>query len=201
MAFITGVSLEAWLGALISVFIIRAGVEMLLSTLSELLGQRADADFARAIRKTVEAFPEVHGVYDLMFHDYGPNRMTASLHVEVDDTMRAYEISDLIRRISMAVLEKHHVLLTAVGIYSMNTENERAVQLRNEITEIAHGYEHVLQVHGFYLRDDNIQFDVIVDFETEDPRALCDEIEAKVRQRHPGLSVQTFWDADFSFSE
>lgn len=198
---ITGVSLEAWLGALISVFIIRAAAEMLLSTLSELLGQRADADFSRAIRKTVEVFPEVHGVYDLMFHDYGPNRMTASLHVEVDDTMRAYEISDLIRRISMAVLEKHHVLLTAVGIYSMNTENERAVQLRNEITEIAHGYEHILQVHGFYLRDDNIQFDVIVDFETEDPRALCDEIEAKVHQRHPGLSVQTFWDADFSFSE
>ncbi len=196
-----GVSAEGWLGVLISLLIVKTGAEMEYQTLSELLGQRVDADLCRAIRKTVEAFPEVHGVYDLMLHDYGPDRMTASLHIEVDDRMPACEISDLTRRISLEVLEKDRVLLTAVGIYSMDTENENAMQLRREITDIAMGYEHVLQVHGFSLRDREIRFDVIVDFDVEDPDALCAQIAARIREKHPELTVRAFWDADYSFSE
>ena len=196
-----GISLESWLGAGISLLIIKTGLEMVLETLSELLGQRVDPGFSAEIRKTVTSFPEVHGVYDLMFHDYGPNRMTASLHIEVDDSMQAWEISDLIRRISQAVLQNNHVLLTAVGIYSMNTNDEKAIQLRREITELAMKHSHVLQVHGFYLKDNTVQFDVIVDFDTEDPSALCDEIIEEVREKHPGLNVRAFWDADYSFSE
>ena len=197
----TDISLEAWLGAVISVLIIKTGLEMVLNTLSELLGERTDAEFARRIRETVEAFPEVHGVYDLMFHDYGPGRKAASLHIEVDDMMRAFEVSDLIRRIGVEVYEKHNVFLTAISIYSVNTQDKRAEVLRKEITDMAMSYDHVLQVHGLYLRDNVIRFDVIVDFETEDPAGLCREIAGRIEEVHPELTARVFWDADYSFSE
>ena len=198
---LTDISSEAWIGCLISVFIIRAGFEMIMNTVSELLGKRVDAGLVHRVQKTVEEFPEVYGVYDLNFHDYGPGRVAGSLQVEVEDTMPAWKVSDLIRRIKKTVYEKHRVLLTAVGIYAMNTGDEKAAVLRRQVTDIAMEYEHVLQVHGFYLKDNMIQFDILIDFDEKDPAALCDAIRDKIRALHPELEVRMFWDADYNFSE
>ena len=196
-----GVSLEAWIGALISVLIIKTGFEMQLNTISEILGQRVDADLVRAVCRTVESFDEVYGVYDMIFHDYGPNRVNGSLHVEVDDAMTAREISDLLRRIAVKVYQKHQVQLTAIGIYSMNTKDRKAMRLREEITKIAMAHSHVLQLHGFSLKENVVQFDIIVDFEADDPEKIRDEITAEVSAAYPELTVQAFCDADYNFSE
>ena len=196
-----GVSLEAWIGALISVLIIKTGFEMQLNTISEILGQRVDADLVRAVCRTVESFDEVYGVYDMIFHDYGPNRVNGSLHVEVDDAMTAREISDLLRRIAVKVYQEHQVQLTAIGIYSMNTKDRKAMRLREEITKIAMAHSHVLQLHGFSLKENVVQFDIIVDFEADDPEKIRDEITAEVSVAYPELTVQAFCDADYNFSE
>ncbi len=194
-------SLEAWLGAIISLYIIKAGLEMQFDTISEILGQRVDPEIVRAVQKTVEEFPEVHGVYDMVFHDYGPNRMNGSLHIEVDDTMRADEISDLIRRITGEVYNKHQVILTAIGIYSKNTENEAATQLREDITKIAESFEHVLQIHGFYIKENHVRFDVIVDFEASNREEICNKIASRVQEKYPEYQIQAFLDTDYTFSE
>ena len=196
-----GISSEAWLGALISVLIIKTGFEMQLNTISEILGQRVDADLVRAVCRTVESFDEVYGVYDMIFHDYGPNRVNGSLHVEVDDAMTAREISDLLRRIAVKVYQEHQVQLTAIGIYSMNTKDRKAMRLREEITKIAMAHNHVLQLHGFSLKENVVQFDIIVDFEADDPEKIRDEITAEVSAAYPELTVQAFCDADYNFSE
>ena len=196
-----GVSLEAWIGALISVLIIKTGFEMQLNTISEILGQRVDADLVRAVCRTVESFDEVYGVYDMIFHDYGPNRVNGSLHVEVDDAMTAREISDLLRRIAVKVYQEHQVQLTAIGIYSMNTKDRKAMRLREEITKIAMAHSHVLQLHGFSLKENVVQFDIIVDFEADDPEKIRDEIAAGVSAAYPELTVRAFCDADYNFSE
>ena len=59
------VSLEAWLGAVIALVIIRSGIGMLRDALSRILGQRADAQLAGDIKSTIGQFPEIGGVYDL----------------------------------------------------------------------------------------------------------------------------------------
>lgn len=197
----TGVSLEAWLGCLISVMIVKAGVDMLLGTISELLGQRANSDVAREVKKTVESFPQVHGVYDMVFHDYGPNRVNGSLHIEVDDTMMAPEISDLIRRITLKVYSVNQVALTAIGIYSMNTQDDLAIEIRDEINKIAMSHEHVLQVHGFYIKPNSVQFDVIIDFDAKDRAEVLQAVVNEVKQKLPGYYIQAFLDADYSFTE
>ena len=196
-----GISSEAWLGALISVLIIKTGFEMQLNTISEILGQRVNADLVRAVCRTVESFDEVYGVYDMIFHDYGPNRVNGSLHVEVDDAMTAREISDLLRRIAVKVYQEHQVQLTAIGIYSMNTKDRKAMRLREEITKIAMAHSHVLQLHGFSLKENVVQFDIIVDFEADDPEKIRDEIAAGVSAAYPELTVRAFCDADYNFSE
>ena len=67
------ISLDGILGALISVVIIKAGFEMLASPINELLGARISQDLLKDIKKEVSDFEDVHGVYDIILHNYGPN--------------------------------------------------------------------------------------------------------------------------------
>ena len=113
-----GVSLDGILGALISVVIIKAGIEMLASPVNELLGTSISADFAKQIQKEVADFEGVHGVFDLILHNYGPDVKIGSLHINVYDTMTAHEIHGLTRRISTQMYVKHGIIMT-VGVYGV----------------------------------------------------------------------------------
>ena len=177
------VSLEAWLGAIISIVIIKSGVDMLRETISNILGERVEADTVKAIRNTINSFPEVFGVYDMIFHDYGPDKLTGSAHIEVPDTMTADKIDELTRRITNKVYEENGVYLTAISVYSMNTKNEKAVELQREIAKIVMSYEHVIQMHGFYLNEQNgvIQFDIMIDFDEKDRIGLFQKIRNEAK--------------------
>ena len=199
---LTGLSLEAWLGAVISLVIIKSGIEMLRDTLSRILGERADAELARAIKETVLSFPNVSGAYDLVLNNYGPDAFNGSVHIEVPDTTSAGDLDELIRAITVAVYLKHHVILTAIGVYSVNTRDDRAAQMRDRIQETVLAREHVLQMHGFYVNEEKkeIRFDVVISFDAPDRRAEYAEICRMVNELYPEYSLQIAMDTDFSES-
>ncbi len=199
---LTGLSLEAWLGAVISIIIIKSGIEMLRETLSEILGERADISLAKDIKKTVLSFPEVSGAYDLVLHNYGPDNYNGSIHIEVPDTLSASELDELIRAITTKVYTEQNVILTAISVYSLNTKDEKAVEMRNRISSLVLSKEHVLQMHGFYVNEEKktIRFDVIVSFDAKDRRAVYDEICSEVAALYPDYSLEIVLDTDFSES-
>lgn len=194
------ISLEAWLGAVIAVVIIKSGIEMLRDTLSKILGERADAELAREIKHTVNSFPEVLGSYDLVLHNYGPDAFHGSVHIEVPDTFTADELDRLTRKLTAAVYEKTGVILTAVGVYSSNTKNALAVETRKRVSEIALSHEHVMQMHGFYFdsEEKSIRFDIIVSFDAKDRREVCRQVTADIQKAFPDYRLEIVLDTDFS---
>ena len=177
------ISLEAYLGAIISIVIIKSGIEMLKSTISQILGERVDSTLSKSIKKTVCSFKEVRGAYDLILNNYGPDIFIGSIHIEVSDEMTACEIDELTRKISHKVYEEDGVILSAVGIYSINVNDEETISIINNISKIIHSYKSVLQMHGFYLnkKDKTISFDIILDYDDPDKRSTYGEILAKVQ--------------------
>ena len=194
------VSLEAWLGAVISLVIIKSGVEMLRDTISRILGERNDAELARAIRETVTSFPDVYGAYDLVLNNYGPDTWNGSIHIEVPDTYSADRLDRLIREITIRVLQEHHVILTAIGVYSMNTKDENVIRTREKVQEIVLAHEHVREMHGFYLMEDEkaMRFDVVVSFNAKDRNAVYREVTERVQKEFPDYSLQVAMDTDFA---
>lgn len=194
------ISLEAWLGAVIAVVIIKSGIEMLRDTLSKILGERADAELAREIKRTVNSFPEVLGSYDLVLHNYGPDAFHGSVHIEVPDTFTADELDRLTRKLTAAVYEKTGVILTAVGVYSSNTKDALAVETRKRVSEIALSHEHVMQMHGFYFdsEEKSIRFDIIVSFDAKDRREVCRQVTADIQKAFPDYRLEIVLDTDFS---
>ncbi len=196
----TGFSLEAYLGVIISVIIIKAGVEMLQSAYDQIVGVRIDAEMASGIRKTVGSVDGVYGVYDLLLHNYGPEFVLGSVHIEVPDTMTADEIDKIEREIQEKVLRENNVIMTSVGIYSRNTTNSRAANVRAKIIKMLRDHDYILQMHGFYFNEEEkrIQFDVIIDFDAPDRLALYNHIVQEVREAYPDYEVNVVLDVDLT---
>ncbi len=195
-----GISLESYLAAAISLVIIKSGVDMLRSTISELLGERVDAQLANDIRKTVISFPQVQGVYDLVLHNYGPENYNGSVHIEVPDDMDAKEIDVLIREITYEVYQRHQVILTAIGVYAFNSKDPVALQMRNDVQQLLSKYPQVLQMHGFNVDNEKmiLRFDVILGFDAKDRFQTYETICDEVQKQYPDYKIIIVLDADFS---
>ena len=194
------VSLEAWLGAVIALVIIRSGVEMLRETLSKILGERAEAELVRGIKTTITSFPEIGGAYDLVLHNYGPDEYNGSVHIEVPDTLTADEIDRLARRVTAEVYKKHKVVLTGIGVYSINTKDPGAITEREKVRSIVLAHEHAMQMHGFYMdpEEKQLRFDVVVSFNAKDRASVVKAVCEDVLKEYPGYDLQVTPDIDFS---
>ncbi|MBQ6670317.1 MAG: cation transporter [Firmicutes bacterium] len=195
----TGLSLEAYVGVIISGFIIKAGVEMMLETLNEILGHRGDGDLIRKLKKLLSEEEEVYGAYDLILYNYGPSKDYASVHLELPDTMTVDEVDRLTRRQQLKVFKETGVILTGVGVYSHNTADDEAARIRNEVQKAVLSHEWALQLHGFYADTVNktMRFDVVMSFDVDREEALAAVIK-EVQAMYPDYDLQIVSDVDVS---
>ena len=97
----TGVNIDGWAGAIVSLVILWAGYNAAKDTIDPLLGQAPDPEFVQRIADIVNRYPEVVGIHDLAVHDYGAGRVMISLHAEVPssgDIMALHDVIDTIER-------------------------------------------------------------------------------------------------------
>ncbi len=189
------ISLEGILGVIISLVIIKASIDMLRETLDSMIGARIDSELSRKIKDSILEVPGVYGAYDLTLHNYGPEQMQGSVHVEVDDSLTAIEIHSLTRNIAYKIFEEFSIILT-VGIYA---RNDKYKNIRQDLEMIASEYEEVLEIHGFLVYEDrNIAtFDIIVDFDA-DREKVKKEIISKIKAKHPEFDYIIIDDYDVS---
>ena len=161
------------MGALISIVIIKAGIEMLASPVNELLGTSISAELTKQIIKEVSNFDGVHGVFDLILHNYGPDIKIGSLHINVYDTMSAHEIHGLTRKITTKMYERHGIIMT-VGVYAVTTGENRHAELQTKVMQTLAAHKDIVQVHGFYYseKDRMLSVDVVPDISIHDDAAF-----------------------------
>lgn len=195
----TGVSIEAYLGLVISMIIIKAGIDILRETISQILGERVESELSQGIKKTIMEFGDVYGTYDLLLHNYGPDILVGSVNIEIPDYYTAAQIDILTRKIQRAVFEEHNVIIATVGIYSRNMNDDEASKIRNTITDIVMSHEHVIQMHGFYINIEGKQivFDIIVGFCSE-RESIYKHIYEEVSGLYPEYNLNITLDSDLS---
>ena len=193
-----GWRLEGPLGIVISLIIVKAGIEMLLETLNSIIGVRADKELTDALKETINSYPEVQGAYDLTLHNYGPTRIIGSVHVQLPDNMTAKQIHALTRRITYDVYLKHGIILT-VGIYASDDSSPELTAVRQTLTEAVAARPEILQMHGFYgdAEQKTVSFDLIVDFKA-DAEKVRGEICREMTERYPEYRFDIILDSDYS---
>ena len=193
------VSLDGILGALISLVIIKAGIEMLASPVNELLGSRISPELLKEIKKEVLNFEGVHGVFDIILHNYGPDVLIGSLHVNIYDTMDAHHIHGLTRSISEQMYAKHGIIMT-VGVYAIATGENKRTELQNAVMQSLAKHKDITQVHGFYYFDheNRISIDVVPDISIHDEPAFSRQLEEELKAVVPDMEISIVIDHNYS---
>ncbi|MBQ3468432.1 MAG: cation transporter [Bacilli bacterium] len=198
MAF--NISLEAYVGVLVAIFIIKAGLELIKESVDNMLGLRVESDLAKAIKKDINKEKDVQGAYDLILNDYGPDRYLGSIHIEVADTLSAADIDKLSRRITKTIAKKYGVILHTIGVYSVNTKDKEGMAAKKEITKLVFAHKGILQMHGFYIdkKEKTISFDIIIDFKIKNREEVYKEIYDEVKERYKDYKIEITLDIDTS---
>ena len=196
---LTGMSLEAWVGVFISVIIIKSGIEMMIETVNEILGVRADKEVTDKIKKLMVEEPEVSGAYDLILYNYGPDKNYASVHIELPDTMTVKEVDKITRKLEKKVYKETGVILAGVGLYSINTSDDETAKILNAVREKVLSHEWAIQLHGFYLdiEEKEMRFDVVISFKVNARDAMATLYE-ELKKDYLGYDIQISPDVDVS---
>ena len=199
---ISGLSLEAYVGAVISVIIIKSGIEMMMETLNEILGTRADKKVTDQIKALLTEEEEVRGAYDLIMYNYGPDRNYASVHLELPDKMTVREADRLTRRLEAKVYRETGVVMVGVGLYSYNTGSDEAAKIQNEVRESVLAHEWVVQLHGFYvdLETKEMRFDAVMSFDIQPEKGL-EILYSEMQKAYPDYRIVIAPDVDISVTD
>ena len=195
----TKVSLEAYVGVIISLMIIKSGFEMMKDSVDDIVGHRPESDVTKNIKRLIGEEKDVRGAYDVIIYDFGPDKLFASCHMEVPDTMNVSELDKLTRKIEKKVFDEMGVVLTAIGVYSYNTSHDEAAEMRDNIIKTVVAKEHVLQVHGFYvdMTEKTIRFDAVLAFGVN-PNEEIEKIKNEVENMYKDYTVSVVADVDLS---
>lgn len=182
----SGIQLDGILGILVALFIIYSGFQLIKETADPLLGSAPDPALVDAIQTRVVAHPGVLGIHDLVVHDYGPGRIFASVHVEVDAHGNLMESHDMIDNIERTVCQELHIHLV-VHMDPLDTKDPLTQKVKEELKEITAEMEGVLSTHDLRVvsgyTHHNVIFDVVISQECKktDPE-LKEELTKKMRQ-------------------
>ena len=179
----TGFQTDAYMGAVVSVVILAAGIKILNDTKNSILGSPPEPEVVEAIANITKQYPEICGIHDMVVHNYGPGNTIASLHAEVDGAQDVYLIHDIIDNVEKRLYSDLGVRAT-IHMDPIVTDNEKISELRALTREIVKSIDTRLDIHDFRFVEgathSNLIFDITAPYELKTSDA---DLTAAIAQR------------------
>ncbi len=194
----TGFSLDAYAGIIFSFVVIKSGVDSLKSTASDLIGRPGKEELAKKIYKEVRKTDGVISAIDMMLHDYGPDRYSGSVNIEIDHKRSIGEVYEEIHKLQLRIMEEYHVTMV-FGIYAVDEDTASVADLRRYIGKFVRVNEHVKSFHALYLSKDTdtIYCDFIVDYALEDWDGMKESFKEYMKKQYPEYNVELTIETEF----
>ncbi len=162
-------NLDAYMGALVSILIIVAGLRILNESKNSILGEAPSDEIVRTITSIVEQHPEALGIHDLTVHNYGPGHVIASLHIEVDGKVDIFKTHDVIDNIERELREGG--IEATIHMDPIVTDDARVNELREKTAREIRRIHPALDVHDFRFVEgqthSNLIFDIRLPFDVK----------------------------------
>lgn len=181
----SSLNIDGWIGLLVALFILKAGLGAMKDTLDPLLGQPPSEELVGEIEKTILAHPEITGIHDLVVHDYGPGRQMMSAHAEVDAASDLLEIHDVIDAAERELKQRFH-LEAVIHMDPVAVNDPQTMALRERMRTLVRAIDPAVTVHDFRVTagplHTNLIFDMVVPYSVKDTdRALRERVQDLVR--------------------
>lgn len=183
IAGLSGWQIDGYMGLVVSIFVVVAGIRIAKDTLEPLLGQAVDRELYKSITKLVESYPYIMGTHDLIIHSYGPSHRMATIHVEVPKDINFEEVHEIIDGIERDVLEKMNIFLV-IHMDPVEMNDVMVLEKKEVVTKIINKLDPRASIHDFRVVNTefrlNLIFDLVVPFSytpKEEQRLMAKIIE------------------------
>lgn len=185
------VSLDAYAGIIMSAVVLKAGLEVLKDTVDDILGQAGEKELAKDLYKMIRSEPIILNAADMMLHNYGPDRYSGSVNVEIDHDKSVGEVYAALHALQLKIMHEHNIVMV-FGIYAVDLDHADAKELRKCIGSFVRTQEHVTSFHALYIdpKNQDIYVDLVVDYELTDWDALRAEFTQYMAQKYPGRRLE-----------
>ena len=162
VSYFTGFELDGWVGLAVAAFILWSGVELVRDAVDPLLGKPANPETIKLIENKMLSYKGILGIHDLIVHDYGPGRVFASIHAEVDSSVDILTSHELIDAIEQDFL-KNEGLAVVIHLDPIVTSDARVSKLRKWISEDVAQIDPRLSIHDLRIVPGENRTNVIFD--------------------------------------
>lgn len=161
----TALPVDGYIGILVSLLVMWAGIGIVRDTLTPLLGTAPDPELVKNIHDEILAHDKILGIHDLIVHEYGPGKIFASLHAEVSSTENIMDSHGVIDHIESEVSQKLGIEIL-IHMDPLEVENEEVCRIRDEVYDALRKLDSSFSMHDFRIVPSgdfkNILFDVSI---------------------------------------
>lgn len=184
-------SVDAYAGIITSLFIFKAGFDILKDTLANLLGQPVEKETADELYKIIRSTPGVLNAADMILHNYGPDRYSGSVNIEMDHQMTVEQLYATIHKLQLDIMHQKGITMV-FGIYAVDRDHSEIKQMRQQIANYVRGKEHVISYHALYLEPQTnvIYVDLVVDYELKDWNRLRTDFTEYMHGLYPDNKIE-----------
>lgn len=184
-----GFDTDAYMGIIVAVIILIAGIKILAETKDHILGKAPDAEIIEAVHGIIRRYPESLGIHDMRIHNYGPGRTVASFHVEVDGGGDIFALHDAIDNMEKQISEELSIECT-IHMDPIVTDNAKVSSLRETAKKKVLEIDERLNIHDFRFVEGqthtNLIFDVVAPFEMKmTDEELTAAVGSKIKEISP----------------
>lgn len=198
----TDYMIDGWIGAVVSLFVIKSGIDIVRDVLSKLMGDRPDAELADTLMERIRGTEGIAGAYDLILHNYGPNIYIGNVDVELDEKLTIRDAYKIIHPLNIDLFNEYGVFFY-FGFYSVNVQDEDIRNMRNAVKATLLEDMDVLQIHAFFVDTEKKQmsFDAVLSFDIKNPQQKIKELKKQIQELYPDYDISIFADRDFTLTK
>ncbi len=189
----SGLQIDGYMGVLAALFIIWSGIGLIRETVSPLLGEAPDPQLVTSIGEMARSFDGVLGIHDLVVHNYGPGRIFASIHIEVDADGDLMESHDMVDNIEKQISKELHILLTA-HMDPVRVNDPVVLKMTDIAEKVTETLEGISSVHDLRVvpgtTHTNVIFDVVMEPGCKlSAKEVCQTFEQAIKKEDPNCFV------------
>lgn len=189
------VNIDGYIGCVVALFIIKAGIEVVTNALGPLLGQPADKEIVDKIEELILAGKGIVGVHDLVVHNYGPGRVFASAHAEIPSNCNLVEMHEIIDQIENIIYNELNIEIT-IHFDPIDINDKKLSEMKEKVAKIVKAVDEKLKFHDFRMvtgkSQTNLIFDVVYPYDCklkedvilQQLRAKIDELSASDNMKY-----------------
>lgn len=145
-----GWSVDSWMSIIVALLVLKTGIEVCHDTIDTLLGKEPDKALVAQLKERLLSYPEIHGIHDLIIHDYGPGRIIVTVHAEVSVDSNIVAIHEVIDKAEREIGKAMHLMI-CIHMDPTVTNDPTTNKVKAEMEEYLKSVDARLSLHDFRM--------------------------------------------------